>query len=159
VPVHDPETKDRRLRECVHDYFFVKSLSLLKPGGVLTFITSRYTLDKRKSVVRRHLARHAELLAAVRLPSGAFKQNAGTEVITNVIILRKRATPIDLDQSEAPVWVEAGTQRLFDEYSGEAELPSNKLFITKPDLTLGKPKLDWGMYSRSELVIENDNES
>ena len=57
VPVHDPETRDRRLRECVHDYFFVKSLSLLKPGGVLAFITSRYTLDKRKSVVRRHLAR------------------------------------------------------------------------------------------------------
>ena len=154
VPVHDPETRDRRLRECVHDYFFVKSLSLLKPGGVLAFITSRYTLDKRKSVVRRHLARSAELLAAVRLPSGAFKQNAGTEVIADVIILRKRASPIDLDHSEAPVWVEAGTQRLFDEYGGEAELPINNLFIARPDLTLGKPKLDRGMYSRSDLIIE-----
>jgi len=154
VPIYDPETRDRRLRECVHDYFFVKSLQLLKPGGVLAFITSRYTLDKRKSVVRRHLARHAELLAAVRLPSGAFKQNAGTEVIADVIILRKRASPIDLDHSEAPVWVAAGTQRLFDEYGGEAELPINNLFIARPDLTLGKPKLDRGMYSRSELVIE-----
>jgi phospholipid N-methyltransferase len=103
VPVHDPETKDRRLRECVHDYFFVKSLSLLKPGGVLAFITSRYTLDKQKSVVRRYLAQHAELLAAVRLPSGAFKQNAGTEVLTDVILLRKRASPIDLDSSAPPV--------------------------------------------------------
>ncbi len=120
VPVHDPETRDRRLRECV----------------------------------RRHLARHAELLAAVRLPSGAFKQNTGTDVITDVIILRKRASPIDLDQSEALVWIEAGTQRLFDEYGGEAELPINNLFITRPDLTLGKPKLDRGMYSRSDLIIE-----
>src|SRR5262249_59853886 len=82
------------------------------------------------------------------------KQNAGTEVIADVIILRKRASPIDLDQSEAPVWVEAGTQRLFDEYGGEAELPINKLFIARPDLTLGNPKLDRGMYSRSELIIE-----
>jgi len=134
--------------------FYRKSLSFLKPGGVLALITSRYTLDKRKSVARRHLAKHAELLAAVRLPSGAFKQNAGTEVIADVIILRKRASPIDLDHSEAPVWVEVGTQRLFDEYGGEAELPINKLFIARPDLMLGKPKLDRGMYSRSELVIE-----
>ncbi len=154
VPVHDPETKDRRLRECVHDYFFVKSLSLLKPGGILAFITSRYTLDKRKNVVRRHLARHAELLAAVRLPSGAFKQNAGTEVITDVIFLRKRASPIDPDHSNAQIWVEAGTQRLFDGYGGEAELPVNKLFIARPDLVLGNPKLDRDMYSRSDLIIE-----
>src|SRR5262249_30789135 len=154
VPVHDPEIKDPRLRECVHDYFFVKSLPLLKRGGILAFITSRYTLDKRKSVVRRHLARHAELLAAIRLPTGAFKQNAGTEVIADVIILRKCASPIDLDQSEAPVWVEAGTQRLFDEYGGEAELPINKLFIARPDLTLGNPKLDRGMDSPRRVIIE-----
>jgi N12 class adenine-specific DNA methylase len=154
VPVHDPETKDRRLRECVHDYFFVKSLSLLKPGGVLAFITSRYTLDKQKNVVRRYLARHAELLAAVRLPSGAFKQNAGTEVITDVILLRKRASPIDLDSSALPVWAEIGKQRLEDEDGYQAELPVNMLFISKPDLVLGKPKLDRGMYGRDELVID-----
>ena len=140
VPVHDPETRDRRLRERVHDYFFVKSISLLKPGGVLAFITSRYTLDKRKSVARRHLARHSELLAAVRLPSGAFKQNAGTAVIADVIILRKRASPIDLDQSESPVWVEAGTQRLFDEYGGEAELPINNLFADSRSDWIASPE-------------------
>jgi hypothetical protein len=126
VPVHDPETRDRRLRECVHDYFFVKSLSLLKPGGILASIASRYTLDKRKSVVRRHLAMHTEHLAAVRLPSGAFKQNAGTDVTTDVIILRKRPSPIDPDNARAQEWVEAGAQRLFDELGGETEPPVNK---------------------------------
>src|SRR5262249_31763591 len=146
VPVHDPETRDRRLRECVHDYFFVKSLSLLRPGGILAFITSRYTLDKRKSLVRRHLARHAELLAAVRLPSGAFKQNAGTEVIVDVIILRKCASPIDLDHSEAPEWVEAGTQRLFDEYGGGAGKPLKKMFISQPGTELRQAKPERGKY-------------
>jgi N12 class adenine-specific DNA methylase len=151
--IHDPALKDRRLRECAHDYFFVKSLSLLKPGGILAFITSRYTLDKKKSVVRRHLAQQAELLAAVRLPGDAFKRNAGTEVITDVIILRKRATPISLDETSLPVWVETEMLRLWDEHGAEAEMPVNRLFATNPDLALGEMKLERGMYARTDLGV------
>ena len=84
VPVHDPETRDRRLRECVHDYFFVKSLPLLKPGGILASITSRYTLDKRKNVVRRHLAMHMSYrsmrLKAESVPNFAERRMRGLVV-------------------------------------------------------------------------------
>jgi hypothetical protein len=151
--IHDPALKDKRLRECVHDYFFVKSLSLLKPGGILAFITSRYTLDKKKTVVRRHLAQQAELLAAVRLPSDVFKRNAGTEVVTDVIILRKRATPISLDETSLPVWVGTEMLRLWDEHGAEAEMPVNRLFATNPDLALGEMKLGRGMYARADLDV------
>ncbi len=157
--IHDPAIKDKRLRECVHDYFFVKSLSLLKPGGVLAFITSRYTLDKKKSAVRRHLAQQAELLAAVRLPSDTFKRNAGTEVVTDVIILRKRATPISVDETNLLVWVEAEMLRLRDEHGAEAEMPVNRLFAARPDLALGEMKLERGMYARADLgVIARHND-
>lgn len=151
--IHDPALKDKRLRECVHDYFFVKSLSLLKPGGILAFITSRYTLDKKKSVVRHHLAQQAELLAAVRLPGDAFKRNAGTEVITDVIILRKRARPISVDETSLPVWVETEMLRLRDEHGAEADMPVNRLFATNPDLALGEMKLGRGMYARADLDV------
>ena len=151
--IHDPAIKDKRLRECVHDYFFVKSLSLLKPGGVLTFITSRYTLDKKKSVVRRHLAQQAELLAAVRLPGDAFKRNAGTEVVTDVIILRKRATPVSIEETSLPIWGETEMLRLRDDHGAEAEMPVNRLFAARPDLALGEMKLGRGMYARADLGI------
>lgn len=151
--IHDPAIKDKRLRECVHDYFFVKSLSLLKPGGVLAFITSRYTLDKKKSAVRRHLAQQAELLAAVRLPSDTFKRNAGTEVVTDVIILRKRATSISVDETSFLAWVEAEMLRLRDEHGAEAEMPVNRLFAARPDLALGEMKLERGMYARADLGV------
>ena len=131
----------------------VNSLSLLKPGGILAFITSRYTLDKKKSVVRRHLAQQAELLAAVRLPGDAFKRNAGTEVITDVIILRKRATPISVNETSLPVWVETEMLRLRDEHGAEADMPVNRLFATNPDLALGEMKLGRGMYARADLDV------
>ncbi len=157
--IHDPALKDKRLRECVHDYFFVKSLSLLKPGGILAFITSRYTLDKKKSVVRRHLAQQAELLAAVRLPGDAFKRNAGTEVITDVIILRKRATPVSVDETSLPIWGETEMLRLRDDHGAEAEMPVNRLFAARPDLALGEIKLERGMYARADLgVIATHND-
>lgn len=78
------------LRKSIHDFFFVNTIPLLRPGGVLAFITSRYTLDKKDSSVRAWLARHLDLLAAVRLPNNAFKENAGTEVVTDVLFMRKR---------------------------------------------------------------------
>jgi len=88
--VVDRNIKESGLKKNIHDYFFVKALSLVKPNGIIAFITSRYTLDKKNSSIREYLARRAELLAAVRLPDTAFVANAGTQVVTDIIILRKR---------------------------------------------------------------------
>ncbi|MBS1789697.1 MAG: DEAD/DEAH box helicase family protein [Acidobacteria bacterium] len=151
--VHDPAIKDKRLRECIHDYFFVKSLSLLKPGGVLAFITSRYTLDKKKNAIRLHMAQQAELLAAARLPDNAFKRNAGTQVVTDVIILRKRLAPISSSEANALAWVETEMRLLCDDNMGETEMPVNRLFVANPDLVLGEMKLDRGMYARADLRV------
>ena len=89
-PIVDRTVKEAALKANIHDYFFVKALTLLKPGGVIVFITSRYTLDKKNPAVREWLARRADLLAAVRLPDITFVANAGTEVVTDIIFLRKR---------------------------------------------------------------------
>jgi hypothetical protein len=88
--IHDPSMK-RQLTRAIHDYFFAKSLEKLRPGGVMALITSRYTMDKQADAIRRHLAEHADLLGAIRLPNTAFKANAGTEVTTDILFLRKRA--------------------------------------------------------------------
>ena len=88
--VHDPAMK-RQLTRAIHDYFFAKSLEKVRPGGVMALITSRYTMDKQDDTIRRHLAEHADLLGAIRLPNTAFKGNAGTEVTTDILFLRKRA--------------------------------------------------------------------
>ena len=87
--VHDPSMK-RQLTRAIHDYFFAKSLEKVRPGGVMALITSRYTMDKENDAIRRHLAEHADLLGAIRLPNTAFKGNAGTEVTTDILFLRKR---------------------------------------------------------------------
>ena len=87
--VHDPSMKPQ-LTRAIHDYFFAKSLEKLRPGGVMALITSRYTMDKQNDTIRRHLAEHADLLGAIRLPNTAFKANAGTEVTTDILFLRKR---------------------------------------------------------------------
>ena len=80
----------RQLTRAIHDYFFAKSLEKLRPGGVMALITSRYTMDKQADTIRRHLDEHADLLGAIRLPNTAFKANAGTEVTTDILFLRKR---------------------------------------------------------------------
>jgi adenine-specific DNA methylase len=87
--VHDPSMK-HHLTRSIHDYFFAKSLEKVRPGGVMALITSRYTMDKENDTIRRHLAEHADLLGAIRLPNTAFKGNAGTEVTTDILFLRKR---------------------------------------------------------------------
>src|ERR1700685_2582343 len=81
---------NRRFTRAIHDYFFAKSLEKTRPGGVMALITSRYTMDKEDGAVRRHLAEQADLLGAIRLPNTAFKGNAGTEVTTDILFLRKR---------------------------------------------------------------------
>src|SRR5260370_11094452 len=87
-----------QLTRAIHDYFFAKSLEKLRPGGVMALITSRYTMDKQSDTIRRHLAEHADLLGAIRLPNTAFKGNAGTEVTTDILFLRKGA------QQEGHAW-------------------------------------------------------
>ena len=88
--VHDPSMK-HKLTRAIHDYFFAKSLEKIRPGGVMALITSRYTMDKENDTIRKHLAEQADLLGAIRLPNTAFKGNAGTEVTTDILFLRKRA--------------------------------------------------------------------
>src|SRR5688500_3550055 len=101
-PVVDRNIKESGLKKNIHDYFFVKALSLVKPNGIIAFITSRYTLDKKNSSIREYLAKRADLLAAVRLPDTAFVANAGTQVVTDIIILRKRLQL--LDGQDMPAW-------------------------------------------------------
>ena len=88
----------------IHDYFFAKTLDLVRPGGVVAFVTSRYTMDKKNSAVRRFLAQRADLLGAVRLPNTAFRANAGTEVTTDILFLQKRDRILDIE----PEWVSVG---------------------------------------------------
>src|SRR5207248_11405542 len=91
--VCDVSFKEPYLRSAIHDYYFAKSLRVTRPAGIIAFITSRFTLDKQDMRLRAYLATHAELLAAVRLPNDAFTANAGTQVVTDIIILRKRFAP------------------------------------------------------------------
>jgi N12 class adenine-specific DNA methylase len=148
--VHDPRIKERHLKAAIHDYFFARSLRLARPGGVIAFITSRYTLDKVNTRVRRHIAEHAELLAAARLPESAFRKNAGTEVVTDVLILRKRVSKGGVD--EKLVWIET------DAFPNEMDyrVPINRFYIERPELMLGVPACSRGMYNDCEFTLKPD---
>ncbi len=148
--IHDPQIKHRHLKAAIHDYYFARSLKLVRPGGIITFITSRYTLDKTNARVRHHIAENAELLAAVRLPETAFRRNAGTEVVTDVLILRKRATPIVLE--EELTWI--GTDVFPNE--SEQRVSINQLYIERPELMLGTPECSRGMYGDCEFTLKPD---
>src|SRR5580693_1807645 len=91
-----------QLTRAIHDYFFAKSLEKVRPGGVMALITSRYTMDKQDTTIRRHLAEHTDLLGAIRLPNTAFKANAGTEVTTDILFLRKRGAG---SEAEGHAWL------------------------------------------------------
>ena len=148
--VHDPRIKERHLKAAIHDYYFARSLRLVKPGGIIAFITSRYTLDKVNPRVRRHIAEHAELLAAARLPEIAFRKNAGTEVVTDVVILRRRATPGGVDEKLA--WIETDALPNAEDY----RVPVNRLYIERPELMLGVPGCSRGMYGDHEFTLKPD---
>jgi N12 class adenine-specific DNA methylase len=150
LPIHDPRIKQRHLKAAIHDYFFVRSLRLVKPGGIVAFISSRYTLDKASSRVRRHIAEHAELLAAARLPESAFRKNAGTEVVTDVLILRKKFKPGGVDEKLS--WIET------DAFPSEMDyrVPVNRLYTERPDLMLGVPGCSRGMYNDCEFTLKPD---
>jgi len=151
--VADASIRESFLKASIHDYFFVRSLRLAKPGGVIAFITSRYTLDKKSPKVRHYLAMRAELLAAARLPRNAFRANAGTEVITDVLILRKRLHPSREPQAE---WTEVGGITLGDEEGEERELCVNNLYLTHPERMLGRPAFGRGMYEAEEFLLYDD---
>ena len=151
--VADASIRESFLKASIHDYFFARSLRLAKPGGIIAFITSRYTLDKKLPKVRQYLAMHAELLAVARLPRNAFRANAGTEVITDVLILRKRAQPL---RDKAAGWIETGTARLTNGAGDECEIAINRFYIGYPDLMLGRHSFGPGMHEKDEFILKED---
>jgi N12 class adenine-specific DNA methylase/phospholipid N-methyltransferase len=146
-PVHDPSLNAYRFP--IHDYFFAKTLEKVRPGGLIMFITSRGTMDKLDSTLREYLAPKAELLGAIRLPNTAFKQNAGTEVTTDIVMLRK------LHPGEppcGPAWREV---REFTNHNWE-KIPINEYFVERPRLMLGHLQLTGRMYRDNEPTLEPD---
>ena len=110
----------------IHNYFFAKSLDQVRPGGVVAFVTSRYTMDAKDSTVRRYLAQRAELLGAIRLPNNAFRANAGTDVVSDILFLQKRDRPLDI----APDWTQTGRT--------EEGFTVNQYFLDHPEMVLGR---------------------
>jgi N12 class adenine-specific DNA methylase len=144
--VHDPAMKPQ-LTRAIHDYFFAKSLEKTRPGGVLALITSRYTMDKQDAAIRRHLDEHADLLGAIRLPNTAFKSNAGTEVTTDILFLRKRSPG---DQPAGHAW--RGLE-ILDRPEG---LAVNEYYARHAEMMLGQMKLAGTMYRRDEPTLEGE---
>jgi len=161
-PIVDRNIKESGLKKNIHDYFFVKALSLVKPSGIIAFITSRYTLDKKNSSIREYLARRADLLSAVRLPETAFVANAGTQVVTDIIILRKR--PQLLEGQDLPSWVNTYMVDGAQEYQYETEddtvdrLRENCIYYEHPEWIVGARSTKRGMYTRDEYTIKYDGE-
>lgn len=137
VPFGSYKVSDRaydKLGFPIHDYFFAKTLDQVRPGGVIAFVTSRYTMDKQSPEVRRYIAQRADLLGAIRLPGNAFKANAGTEVTTDILFLQKRDRPIDIE----PDWVHLSQ-------TGDG-IPVNSYFADHPEMVLGRIKWDDKMH-------------
>ena len=146
-PVHDPSLNAYRFP--IHDYFFAKTLDKVCPGGLILFITSRGTMDKLDSTLREYLAPKAELLGAIRLPNTAFKQNAGTEVTTDIVMLRKLNPG---ETRRGPAWREV---REFTNHNRE-KIPINEYFVEHPHLMLGHLQLTGRMYRDNEPTLEPD---
>jgi hypothetical protein len=144
-PVHDPAMK-RQLTRAIHDYFFAKSLEKLRPGGVMALITSRYTMDKQADTIRRHLAEHANLLGAIRLPNTTFKGNAGTEVTTDILFLQKRGPGAP---PAGHAW--RGLETI-DSPGGPIAV--NEYYARHPEMMLGTMKLEGTMYGAAEPTLE-----
>ena len=129
VPFGQYQVNDKaynKLNFSIHNYFFAKALDQVRPGGVVAFVTSRYTMDAKDSTVRRYLAQRAELLGAIRLPNDAFKKNAGAEVVSDIIFLQKRDRPLDI----VPEWTQTGQT--------EDGFAINRYFLDHPEMVLGR---------------------
>jgi N12 class adenine-specific DNA methylase len=137
--------KHPELTRSIHDYYFAKALDNVRPGGIVAFITSHYTMDKLDSTVRDYLAEHADLLGAIRLPDTAFKGNAGTDVVTDMIFLRKRAPG---EQSNGVAWTKATKVALKGSKTGHTggEVPMSEYFQQHPEMVIGEHAADNSMY-------------
>ena len=148
VPFGDIRVNDRRYNKhnfLIHDYFFAKSLDKLRPGGVMALITSKGTMDKESPAVRKYIAQRADLLGAIRLPNNTFKGNAGTEVVSDILILQKRDRLIDLE----PEWVHLSTD--------ENGVKMNTYFVDHPEMVLGEWKTVSGRFGEEDTVVPYEN--
>ena len=145
VPFGSYQVDDRaynKLGFSIHNYFFAKALDQVRPGGVVAFVTSRYTMDAKDPAVRKYLAQRAELLGAIRLPNTAFKANAGTDVVSDIIFLQKRDHPIDA----VPEWVYLG--------QNEDGFSINSYFVNHPEMILGRQTSESTQYGRQDFTVE-----
>ena len=145
VPFGEYKVNDRaynKLGFSVHNYFFAKALDQVRPGGVVAFVTSRYTMDAKDPSVRKYLAQRADLLGAIRLPNNAFKANAGTEVVSDIIFLQKRDRPIEIE----PDWVHLGENK-----DGFA---INSYFTEHPEMILGRQSSESTQYGHQDFTVE-----
>ena len=145
VPFGQYQVNDRaynKLGFSIHDYFFAKTLDQIRPGGVIAFVTSRYTMDKQSPEVRRYIAQRAELLGAIRLPNNAFKANAGTDVVSDIIFLQRRDRPIEIE----PDWVHLGRN--------EDGFAINSYFVEHPEMILGRQSSESTQYGRQDFTVE-----
>ncbi|MDD6033134.1 MAG: class I SAM-dependent methyltransferase, partial [Oscillospiraceae bacterium] len=145
VPFGQYQVNDRaynKLGFSIHDYFFAKTLDQVRPGGVIAFVTSRYTMDKQSPEVRKYIAQRAELLGAIRLPNNAFKAIAGTDVVSDIIFLQKRDRPIDIE----PDWVHLG--------KNEDGFAINSYFLEHPEMILGRQSSESTQYGRQDFTVE-----
>ena len=148
VPFGDIRVNDRRYNKhnfLIHDYFFAKSLDKLRPGGVMALITSKGTMDKDNPAVRKYIAQRADLLGAIRLPNNTFKGNAGTEVVSDILILQKRDRLIDIE----PEWVHLNTD--------ENGVKMNAYFVDHPEMVLGEWKTVSGRFGEEDTVVPYEN--
>ena len=150
VPFGQYKVNDKaynKLGFSIHNYFFAKTIDQVRPGGIVAFVTSRYTMDSKDSTARKHMAERADLLGAIRLPNNAFKANAGTEVVSDIIFLQKRDRPIDHE----PDWVQLGKT--------EDGFAINQYFVDHPEMVLGQLTLESTQYGHDLTVapIEGAN--
>ena len=144
VPFGNYKANDKaynKLGFSIHNYFFAKAIDQVRPGGVVAFVTSRYTMDSKDSTAREHMAERADLLGAIRLPNNAFRANAGTDVVSDIIFLQKRDRPADIE----PAWVQLGKT--------EDGFAINQYFVDHPEMVLGELTTESTQYGREELTV------
>ena len=144
VPFGNYKINDKaynKLGFSIHNYFFAKAIDQVRPGGVVAFVTSRYTMDSKDSTARKHMAERADLLGAIRLPNNAFRANAGTDVVSDIIFLQKRDRPADIE----PDWVQLGKT--------EDGFAINQYFVDHPEMVLGELTTESTQYGREELTV------
>ena len=144
VPFGQYKVSDKaynKLGFSIHNYFFAKTIDQIRPGGMIAFVTSRFTMDSKDSTARKYMAERADLLGAIRLPNNAFKANAGTEVVSDIIFLQKRDRPADIE----PAWVQLGKT--------EDGFAINQYFVDHPEMVLGELTAESTQYGREELTV------